>query len=469
MEEQKFVETRLGKFGAFLPMLAFVGGVIGMSLCGMRSTENLWLAGFLSMVVGWAVCKDGKRFQAAVSNGVRNPALAALVPILILSCILGKLIGASQLGDALLYWCLRIKLPAALIPLVIFLMSTVVSFSTGSSSAAFMCMYLVVLPVAYSMGCNMGLAVGALLGGGQVGDNLAPISDSTVVSAMTQEVDVSKAYKFRIKYSAICFAVSLVLYGIFGFTTLQQGASASASGDPATAKYIVYLIVPVIIMVIMLKTNNFFNAVLIGGIVTTVMLLLFGQVTVMDLISAKGLIAGGISTSTSGLMFLIFIFIMLEICKATGCTTYLQEAMVKLSGNSVKGREAACGLFACCSVAIIASGTSAISFSGPIIRDIMRPTRVSRARTASIVGGLCASLGCLLPWTMWVAQSPSMLLAAGCVPEGFTGLDFVPFMFYNILLFVVYWGLILTGIDRKIETSEELLADGVSCDAAAEK
>lgn len=461
MEEQNFVKTRFGKFGAFLPMLTFVGGVVGMSLCGLRSTENLWLAGFLSLVVGWAVCKDAKRFQAAVSNGVRSPALAALIPILILSCVLGKLIGASQLGDALLYWCLRINLPAGLIPVVIFLMSTIVSFATGSSSAAFMCMYLVVLPVAYSMGCNMGLAVGALLSGGQVGDNLAPISDSTVVSAMTQEVDVSKAYKFRIKYSAICFVVSLVLYCVFGFTSVA-GGTISASGDPAAAKYIVYLIVPVIIMTIMLKTNNFFNAVLIGGIVATVMLLLFGQVTVMDLISAKGLIAGGISTSTSGLMFLIFIFIMLEICKETGCTTYLQEFIVKLSGNSVKAREAACGLFACCSVAIIASGTSAISFSGPIIRDIMRPTRISRARTASIVGGLCASLGCLLPWTMWVAQSPAMLLAAGCVPENFTGLDFVPFMFYNILLFLVYWAMILVGFDRKIETKEEILADGAT-------
>ncbi len=460
-KNKEFAETYLGTLGIFLPMIGMVGGILTMSICGMRGTSNMQAACFLAMVLGWLVYKDKKKFQSAVIKGIQSPVLANLIPVMLLSCVLGELLVAAHLSDGLLYWATKMNLSPALMPLLIFGIGALVSLASGSSAAAITSLRPILLPMAYAMGCNPALCTGALIASGQVGDNLAPISDSTIASAMTQEVDVSKAFRYRIKYSVLCGLVSAVLYAVCGYIQSPGSLSETAQADATYAASVAFLVIPIIIMVIMLKTNNFFNAVLTGELVCIIMLLAFGYTDIKTIFASDGLIAGGLAASTSTVIFLILVFVVISICNEAGCMEAIQEILESKAGNSVAKTEIIGSLTATISVCMIGAGSSSISFCGPIVRNIMRKTKISRARTASIIGGICSAGGSTLPWSGMIGAMPAMVVAAGGAPEGFSGMEIIPYIFYCIIMFVVYWVLTLTGIDRKMETDEELAADGI--------
>lgn len=75
----------------------------------------------------------------------------------------------------------------------------------------------VMIPLAVGMGCNVNLICGALLAGSCFGDNLAPISDTTIASSLSQEVDVMKVVKSRLKYAVIAGGAASVGYIVFWF------------------------------------------------------------------------------------------------------------------------------------------------------------------------------------------------------------------------------------------------------------
>lgn len=61
--------------------------------------------------------------------------------------------------------------------------------------------------------------MGAIVSGGFFGDNVAPVSDTTIASAATQETSIASVVKSRVKYSVIAGGLSAILYIWQGFTT----------------------------------------------------------------------------------------------------------------------------------------------------------------------------------------------------------------------------------------------------------
>ena len=73
------------------------------------------------------------------------------------------------------------------------------------------------------MGCNPAVLGGAIISGGLFGDNIAPVSDTTIVSTTGQTytkksgcAEIGGAVKDRSKYVIIAFILSVILFAIFG-------------------------------------------------------------------------------------------------------------------------------------------------------------------------------------------------------------------------------------------------------------
>lgn len=52
--------------------------------------------------------------------------------------------------------------------------------------------------------------------GGAFGDNLAPVSDTTICSALTQGADITGVVKSRLRYSAVAAAITILFILFFG-------------------------------------------------------------------------------------------------------------------------------------------------------------------------------------------------------------------------------------------------------------
>lgn len=98
---------------------------------------------------------------------------------------------------------------------IIFLLSSIISFSTGTSWGTFSIMIPIAVPMAVGMDTNVVLAIGAVMSGGIFGDHCSPISDTTIISSMAADCEVIEHVKTQLPYALISASIAFVLFIVF--------------------------------------------------------------------------------------------------------------------------------------------------------------------------------------------------------------------------------------------------------------
>ena len=104
-----------------------------------------------------------------------------------------------------------------LLPAIIFIISSFIAFSTGTSWGTFAIMLAISIPMANIHGANVTLIVAATLGGGIFGDHCSPISDTSIISSMASASDHIDHVKTQLPYALFGGIITTILYLIIGF------------------------------------------------------------------------------------------------------------------------------------------------------------------------------------------------------------------------------------------------------------
>ena len=107
--------------------------------------------------------------------------------------------------------------PAGIIPVAVFAVTSFVSFSDGSSWSTYGIMFPIAIPVAFVTGANLPLVLGAVFSGGIFGDHSSPISDTTVLASSTSGSDHMVHVRSQIPYAIIAASIAAVLFLVLGF------------------------------------------------------------------------------------------------------------------------------------------------------------------------------------------------------------------------------------------------------------
>ena len=108
-------------------------------------------------------------------------------------------------------------LSPALLPAIIFILSSFIAFSTGTSWGTFAIMISIALPMAELHDANLYLVVAATMGGGVFGDHCSPISDTSIISSMASASDHIDHVRTQLPYALVTGVITVVLYLILGF------------------------------------------------------------------------------------------------------------------------------------------------------------------------------------------------------------------------------------------------------------
>ena len=108
-------------------------------------------------------------------------------------------------------------LSPALLPAIIFILSSFIAFSTGTSWGTFAIMISIAVPMAELHGANLFLVVAATMGGGVFGDHCSPISDTTIISSMASASDHIDHVRTQLPYALVTGIATTLLYLILGF------------------------------------------------------------------------------------------------------------------------------------------------------------------------------------------------------------------------------------------------------------
>jgi len=95
---------------------------------------------------------------------------------------------------------------------LIFFISALISFSTGTSWGTFSIMIPIAVPMALGMDGNIALVIGAVISGGIFGDHCSPISDTTIISSMAADCEVIEHVRTQLPYALISGMIALTLF-----------------------------------------------------------------------------------------------------------------------------------------------------------------------------------------------------------------------------------------------------------------
>ncbi|MDI6706449.1 MAG: Na+/H+ antiporter NhaC family protein [Bacillota bacterium] len=161
------------------------------------------------MAVAQKILTLGEGFDAWV-DGAKSLVITAI--ILTLAWSLGSVTGDVGTADYLV-GVVTEALPASLLPLLVFLISCVIAFATGTSWGTMAIVVPLAVPLANAYTAALILpTMGAVLTGSVFGDHCSPISDTTIMSSMASASDHMDHVKTQIPY-AVTTAVVAALFG----------------------------------------------------------------------------------------------------------------------------------------------------------------------------------------------------------------------------------------------------------------
>ncbi len=177
-------------------------------------------AGIVAMVMG--VAQKIFTWEKAVHywlQGVKSLIITGVILLLAwsLSGVMKELGTAKYLAAVL-----SDKIPRFLLPSIIFILGSVISFATGTSYGTMGILMPMAIPLAYAIDPNQGyilISVGAVLTGAIFGDHCSPISDTTILSSMGSACDHIDHTKTQMVYAISVAAVAI----FFGYIPVGLG------------------------------------------------------------------------------------------------------------------------------------------------------------------------------------------------------------------------------------------------------
>ncbi|HSK18613.1 MAG TPA: Na+/H+ antiporter NhaC family protein, partial [Longimicrobiales bacterium] len=113
-------------------------------------------------------------------------------------------------------------LPLFVLPVLVFIVAAVISFSTGTSWGTMAILFPVVIPLAVAMGAGIGFdggehysillgVISSVMAGSLFGDHCSPISDTTIMSSMASGCDHIDHVRTQLPYAFAVGGVAMLV------------------------------------------------------------------------------------------------------------------------------------------------------------------------------------------------------------------------------------------------------------------
>ena len=441
-----------GTLGAWVPVLFMLAGMLVSTVIGGGGLARLTMITFFALTIGFLLAKEKKHYGSRTLKGLTNPMLGTILMAYIMAGMLAQLMRQSGLIDALIWTAAKLGIDAGVIPLIGFLVCVLISTSCGTSTGSVTAVAPVLLPLAASLEIDMGLMCGAIISGAIFGDNLAPISDTTISSALTQEADLGRVVRTRFPYAAISAGVAAVLFAVFGLR-MSNGIPAALELDGSTVKSLVLLVLPVLMVVMMRKGWDLMATLIVCNVLGILLNLVLGSIPAERMFSNDGPIVAGMSGMMVLVLYVMLLVQLLELLNASGAFESMNQGLMKLCRTPRSG-ELVCFLLAAVGSVVTGGSGIAIIFFGPLVRSITKTFGIDRCRGANILDGVACGATGLMPHGNPTLVSLGVALSIEGVDPNFSFLNIIPYNFHCWGLLIIFLASILTGVGRKFETAE---------------
>ncbi|MFS8540812.1 MAG: hypothetical protein LOD89_01810 [Tissierellales bacterium] len=459
----KKLEFYGGEWVSFLPFVIFLGLVI-LTIFIWASTSNgaLWIPAFSALIIAFFFAKDKKLYAETIIKGMSST--DAIIPIVcwIFAGVFAMILRASGLANGIAGLAASAGIKGTFFIVISFIACAIFATATGTGFGTIAAGMGVLYPAGVALGCHPALLAGAIISGGAFGDNLAPVSDTTICSATSQGVDVPGVVKSRLKYALT--AAVLVIIGIVIIGSGYDGSAASSVTIDYNPKTL-YMLIPVALTIwIAIKVGDIIIATTIGSVIAAITAVAAGLLDFIQIDptnatknalirvygtgldrTVDGVIYDGINGMIQVILLALLLFGSIEIMRAGHGDIKLLNVLGKIA-KSPRGAEFVISAMIIILSALMGLNAPAILTVGAsFAKPLSQKYGISPYRTANLLDAQSNTLVYSMPWT------PAIIYTIGFAKNSAVPLqaaEVTPYVLYSYAMLAVMFVTIILGIGR---------------------
>lgn len=398
--EPTLLRFRGGLAGALAPFAVFLAGVAALGFAGAPDERGLWPVLLAAIVVAFLLAEDRDAYGRVLIAGMSQPIVMLMVMAWMLAGALGTLLTAGGLVQGLTGLAAMLGLGGGAFTVAAFLVASAFSTATGTSLGTLVVCMPLLYPAGVAVGAEPLWLAGALLGGATFGDNVSPVSDTTIASAATQGADLGGVVRSRMRYALPAATAALVAYGWIGGTA----AGVTTPPPPAELDSLVLVGAPLLVVLMLLRRRHLVESLLAGVVAACALAVLSGRLTAADLLSvdpgaftARSLLVDGMQRGLGISVFTLLLMGLVAGVEAAGVLDRLVGHAAR-SSSGPRAAETWIVLTVSAAVWITTHSVVAILATGAFARATGERHGIGPYRRANLLDTTVCTWPFLLPW-----------------------------------------------------------------------
>jgi Na+/H+ antiporter NhaC len=488
---------RGGPIVSALPIAIFIVWAIFQSgILRVSDTSGLVAGMLVAITLSMLLVKGSwKQYADVVFEGMTKRVAATAIVAWLWAGMFASTIRAGGFVGGLVWAADALGVGAALFPAATFLLAGLLATGIGTGYGTVVAFTALFFPAGVALGADPVLLFGAILSGAVFGDNLAPVSDTTIVSAVTQDSDIGGVVASRFKYALVAAVAALIAYVVAG--NAMAGAPLEGTSNllvnEADPLGLVHVISMFVVIVTAIRGRHIIEAISWGLIVAFIfnvvlslsafdagapvsdMIVFYVEegsaflalpfVAVPESADAVGTAGGSIYSGAVGFFPLIVLTLLIvagaQIMIRGGGFAAIQDFLLERVATGVRRAELTMVLGTAIVNAMITINTAAEIAIAPYIARIGQRFNINGYRRANILDANTSALGYIFPWAGGVLVGYAQLQALPGSFEWFTEAMVVapiqvwPFVFHGWFLFFVFVISAATGFGLEYVSDRE--------------
>lgn len=415
------ISFRGGPLGALAPFALFLAGVAWLALSGAPDERGFWPVLLAALALGLVLAREPGAYAEAALAGMSRPLVTVMIVAWLLAGVLASVLAAGGLVDSLVWLAGQVGLEGAGYVVAAFLVAAVVSTSTGTSLGTLLVTMPLLYPAGGALGAEPAVLAGAILGGATFGDNVSPVSDTTIASAGTQGAALGDVVRTRLPYALVAAALGLGVYMATGGASAASRA-AELAGEPLP---LVLLAAPIAVLALLFARRHLVEGLMAGIVVALVAGLASGLLTADELIAidqenfiARGLVLDGMERAVGVSIFTLLLMGLVGGLEASGVLDRLL-ARRRGAGPARSPRAAETAIVGTTSAAVLLTTHSVVSILavGPFARETGEAAGLAATRRANLLDLTVCTFPFLVPYCIPTILAAALTGDAGAMPR----------------------------------------------------
>ena len=447
-----------GRAVSFVPFIVFLVTTVTISVAGSPDIKGMWVGALVGLIIAFFFSKDKLLYSEEVINGIADKNGIIPVSCWIFAGLFAAILKASGIVSGIVWLANLVHASGTLFLLICFISSAIFGSAAGTTFGTIIAGMTVLYPAGVFLGIHPELLAGTIMGGAILGDNLAPVCDTTISASTSQDIDISVVVKTRAKFAIIAGILTIITIIAINSQLGTNAISRDVLQKVMNPKGLIMLIPAFITLWIAVKKGNIIYATSVGSMLAFLFAFFAGLISLHSFFNLSGgnvhgILVDGVDGMVDICILALLIMACIHILRAGGGDKLLLELFSKIVKNELCVESSNFILVGLLSAITGLTAVSVLTVGLAFTKIFGKEFDISKRRSANIIAGTSAAIANSMPWTAGLLLMSALTIDVnkqfGASVPSLSSIQIFPWILFAWIHLGILVLSILTGYDRK--------------------